>query len=279
MRVGRPSRARHTRRTHGITRSNERNHVGRSVGRSGPTRGDDGDCHARSPGDRRCGFPRRTRPWPEDPLTDKVALAEATDLAKHWADNAGLQPFSFGLWSNELVVVRGRSGSGKSTLLALLAGWTAPDGGTLLRLGPWAEPGVDRTWKGTAMLPQVIAPIMELTMTENVALPLRLAGCTRDGADAHAREVLDQLDLTGEADRPASDASLGQQQRMGLARIAVVDPLVLLADEPRSHQDAGHIATVLQLARSMVDRGTCIVVATHDPAVADVADRVLDLDR
>jgi len=212
-------------------------------------------------------------------MTAKVALAEATGLAKHWADNAGLQPFSFELSSNELVVFRGRSGSGKSTLLALLAGWTSPDGGTLVRLGPWAEPGVDRTWKGTAILPQVIAPIMELTMIENVALPLRLAGATREAADAHARQLLDRLDLTDEADRAASDASLGQQQRMGLARAAVVDPIVLLADEPTSHQDAGHIATVLQLARSMVDRGTCIVVATHDPAVADVADRILELDR
>ena len=212
-------------------------------------------------------------------MNEKVALAEATDLAKRWADNAGLQPFSFGLWSNELVVVRGRSGSGKSTLLALLAGWTVPDGGTLVRLGPWADGGVDRTWKGTAILPQVIAPIMELTMTENVALPLRLSGASRADATAHARDVLAQLDLSDEADRAASDASLGQQQRMGLARAAVVDPIVLLADEPTSHQDGGHIATVLALSRAMVDRGTCIVVATHDPAVADVADRILDLDR
>jgi len=212
-------------------------------------------------------------------MTDKVALAQASDLAKRWADNAGLQPFSFGLWSNELVVVRGRSGSGKSTLLALLAGWTAPDGGSLVRLGPWGEAGVDQTWKGTAILPQVIAPIMELTMTENVALPLRLTGSPRDDAHARAREVLDRLDLTDEADRAASDASLGQQQRMGLARAAVIDPVVLLADEPTRHQDAGHIATVLDLARSMVDRGTCIVVATHDHAVADVADRIFDLDR
>jgi len=112
-------------------------------------------------------------------MTEKVALAEATDLAKRWADNAGLQPFSFGLWSNELVVVRGRSGSGKSTLLALLAGWTPSDGGTLVRLGPWAERGVDRTWKGTAILPQVIAPIMELTMTENRAVAGTASGSLR----------------------------------------------------------------------------------------------------
>jgi putative ABC transport system ATP-binding protein len=87
------------------------------------------------------------------------------------------------------------------------------------------------------------------------------------------------LDLADEADRAASDASLGQQQRMALARAAVVEPVVLLADEPTSHQDAGHIVTVLDLLRSVAAIGTCVVVASHDHAVADVADRVLDLDR
>ncbi|HVE18250.1 MAG TPA: ATP-binding cassette domain-containing protein [Ilumatobacteraceae bacterium] len=206
-------------------------------------------------------------------------LAAASDLAKRYADGAGLQPFSFTLASGELVVVRGRSGSGKSTLLALLAGWIAPDGGHLVRLGPWGEGGMDRTWKGTAILPQVIAPILELTMTENVAMALRLTGMPRRPANARAQEILAALDLTDEAGRAASDTSLGQQQRMALARAAVIDPIVLLADEPTSHQDAGHIATVLELMRSMVVRGSCIVVATHDHAVADVADRVFDLDR
>lgn len=206
-------------------------------------------------------------------------LAAATDLAKRYSDGAGLQPFSFTLSSGELVVVRGRSGSGKSTLLALLAGWIAPDGGELVRLGPWGERGVDRTWKGTAILPQVIAPIAELTMTENVALALRLTGVPRRPADERAQAVLAALDLTDESDRAASDTSLGQQQRMGLARAAVIDPIVLLADEPTSHQDAGHIATVLELMRSMVERGSCILIASHDHAVADVADRVFDLDR
>ncbi len=209
---------------------------------------------------------------------DLVVLARATDLAKRWADGAGLQPFSFTLSSSELVVVRGRSGSGKSTLLALLAGWITPDGGALTRLGPWGSGGFDRTWKGTAILPQVIATIAELTMTENVALPLRLTGSPRQPAHERARLLLDQMDLTDEADRPASDASLGQQQRMALARAAVIEPVVMLADEPTSHQDAGHITTVLDLFRSMVAQGSCIVVASHDHAVADAADRVLDLD-
>jgi putative ABC transport system ATP-binding protein len=210
--------------------------------------------------------------------TEPTALAEATDLSKQWADGAGLKPFSFTLTSSELVVIRGRSGSGKSTLLALLAGWIDPDGGHLERLGPWAAPGVEQTWKGTAILPQVIAAIAELTMTENVALPLRLSGASRAVADERAQSVLARLGLSDEVDRPASDTSLGQQQRMALARAAVIDPIVLLADEPTSHLDAGHIATVLELLRAMVTDGSCIVVASHDHAVADVADRILDLD-
>ncbi len=206
-----------------------------------------------------------------------VTLAQATDLTKRWDEGAGLQPVSFTLSSGELVVVRGRSGSGKSTLLALLAGWIEPDSGRLVRLGPWGASGVDRTWRGTAILPQVIAPIAELTMSENVAMPLQLAGTPRREARARARAMLEQLDLTDETDRAAADASLGQQQRMALARAAVAEPIVLLADEPTSHQDAGHSASLLELCRSMVARGTCIVAASHDPAVADVADRVLDL--
>jgi putative ABC transport system ATP-binding protein len=208
-----------------------------------------------------------------------TVLAQATDLAKRWADGAGLQPVSFTLSSGELVVVRGRSGSGKSTLLSLLAGWIEPDGGELVRVGQWGAARIDRTWKGTAILPQVIATIAELTATENVALPLRLSGLPREAATARARDVLRQLDLSDEADRAASDTSLGQQQRMALGRAAVIEPIVLLADEPTSHQDGGHISTVLELFRAMVEAGSCIVVATHDPAVAEVADRVLDLDR
>ena len=208
-----------------------------------------------------------------------ILLAEATDLAKRWDDNAGLKPFSFTLSSGELVVVRGRSGSGKSTLLSLLAGWIDPDGGTLVRFGPWGEGGADLTWRGAAILPQVIATIAELTMTENVALPLRLSGIARLTAHERSRHMLERLGLADEVDRAASDTSLGQQQRMALARAAIIEPVVLLADEPTSHQDAGHIATVLELLRSMVTDGTCIVVASHDAAVADIADRVLDLDR
>lgn len=204
-------------------------------------------------------------------------LASATDLAKSWGAGTGLAPVSFALSVGELVVVRGRSGSGKSTLLALLAGWIEPDAGRLDRAGPWSD-GVARTWAGTAILPQVIAPIAELTTLENVALPLRLRGASWAESASRAGSLLRDLDLTAEADRAAVDASMGQQQRMALARAAIVEPVVLLADEPTSHQGADHVAGVLALLRSLVAGGTCVVVATHDPAMVVAADRVLDLD-
>jgi putative ABC transport system ATP-binding protein len=212
-----------------------------------------------------------------EPSLVRTPLAVATDVSKRWGDGVGLRPLSFTLSVGELVVVRGRSGSGKSTLLALLAGWITPDSGGISRVGPWGD-GVDRTWQGTALVPQVLAPIPELTMTENVALPLRLAGAPWRDARARARAVLGELQLTHEAERGATDASLGQQQRLALARAAVIGPVVLLADEPTSHQDAGHVAVVLGVLRSLVAGGTCAVVASHDPAVAAAADRVIDLD-
>ena len=206
-----------------------------------------------------------------------TTVAVATDLARTWGSGTGLAPVSFTLSVGELVVVRGRSGSGKSTLLALLAGWIEPDGGRLDRAGPWSG-GVARTWAGTSILPQVIAPIAELTTLENVALPLRLGGSSWAEAKARARPLLRDLDLTDEAERAAVDASMGQQQRMALARAAIVAPVVLLADEPTSHQDGGHVASVLTSLRSLLAGGTCVVVATHDPTMVTAADRVLDLD-
>jgi ABC-type lipoprotein export system ATPase subunit len=213
-------------------------------------------------------------------VTDPAAtlLAEIDGLSKTWADGAGLAPCSLELHTGELLVVRGRSGSGKSTLLALLAGWAQADAGRITRLGAWGGEAW-MTWRGTAILPQVMAPIAELTTAENVALPLRLAGERWPAAHRRAEEMLAALDLTAEAHRPATEASMGQQQRMALARAAVIAPVVLLADEPTSHQDAGRIQSVLRVLRQLVHSGTCAVVASHDPAVADAADRVLDLDR
>jgi putative ABC transport system ATP-binding protein len=199
-------------------------------------------------------------------------------LAKRWDAASGLAPLSFTAARAEMVMVRGRSGSGKSTLLALLVGWCEADAGTLERVGAWAADEEWRRWDRTAIVPQVLSPLAELSVAENVELVLRLAGEARLSAAGRAAGVLDALDLGPLAHQAAMETSLGQQQRLAVARAVVAQPALLLADEPTSHQDAGHAQLVLAALRGCRDAGSAVIVASHDDAVRDAADRVVDLD-
>jgi putative ABC transport system ATP-binding protein len=115
-------------------------------------------------------------------------------------------------------------------------------------------------------------------MIENVALPLRLGGMSWQVARAQAATVLTSVDLDALAERPVADASLGQQQRLGVARAVVVRPTLLLADEPSSHQGPTHAALVLAALRAVADAGGAVLIATHDEALAAAADRVIGLN-
>jgi putative ABC transport system ATP-binding protein len=203
-------------------------------------------------------------------------IVRVVGLAKRWDAASGLEPVTFELSRGEVVVVAGRSGSGKSTLLALLAGWTEPDG-VIDRVGVWAADGAWAQWDRTSFVPQIIAPITELSMIENVALPLRLGGTSWQEARTQAAAVLTSVDLDALAERPVADASLGQQQRLGVARAVVVRPTLLLADEPSSHQGPAHADLVLAALRTVADAGGAVLIATHDEAVAAAADRVITL--
>jgi putative ABC transport system ATP-binding protein len=208
----------------------------------------------------------------------RPVVVRAQGLAKRWDAASGLSAVSFAAHVGEMVVVRGRSGSGKSTLLALLAGWCAPDMGSVERVGAWAADGAWWRWNGTAVVPQVLSPITELSVAENTELPLRLAGTSRDDAGPPVHAVLESLDLEELAGRAATETSMGQQQRLAVARAAVVRPALLLADEPTSHQDARHARMVLDALRSCAESGSAVVVATHEELVQAAADRVVDLD-
>ena len=204
-------------------------------------------------------------------------LVRACGLTKRWDASSGLRPVDLDVDRGEVVAVRGRSGSGKSTLVGLLAGWCEADAGTLEWPG-LAEPASPRSWGNVAFAPQTIAPIVELSVVENVALPLRCAGVGWRDALARARTLLAAVDLTEQADRAADAVSLGQQQRMGVARAAIVEPALLVVDEPTSHQDAAHVASLAALFRMLARNGTACVIATHDAEIVKIADRIVDLD-
>jgi putative ABC transport system ATP-binding protein len=198
-----------------------------------------------------------------------VSRVVAKGVSKMWTPTAGLRPVDLDVAGGELVVVRGRSGSGKSTLLALLAGLTTPDSGSLDIDG--RSPVADEPWSRVALVPQVLALAIELSVRENVTDALTVP----DGAAVDA--LLAALGLTDEAERAITEISMGQQQRTALARAIAAEPALLLADEPTSFQDGGHAAAAIDTLRLAARRGAAVVIATHDVAVVAAADRVLDL--
>ena len=182
----------------------------------------------------------------------------------------------------EVVAVAGRSGSGKTTLLTVATGWMAPDGGEV-RLGG-APVDVARPWSDVAVLPQALGLLDELTVAENVGLPGRLGAGegTEDGAaDVAAADrgaaLLAALGLAHLADRYPDEVSLGERQRIALARAAVAQPRLLVADEPVAHQNRGWAEAVLVVVAELAAAGTAVVLASHDALVFEHADRVHDL--
>ncbi len=183
---------------------------------------------------------------------------------------------SFTLAPGELVALIGPSGSGKTTLLNLIVGWEQPDEGSIA----WADE-LGRTppaseWERAAVVPQRMGLLAELSIAENVGLPLRLTHGPGAGEEQVAA-VLAELGLAHLADRLPEEASLGEQQRTALARALVVDPQVLLADEPTGHQDEAWVHGVLATLQAHRQRGMAALVASHDPDVREASDRVIEL--
>jgi ABC-type lipoprotein export system ATPase subunit len=175
--------------------------------------------------------------------------------------------------AGEIVALAGRSGSGKTTSLTIVAGWEAPDAGTVTVLDE-AVPPAARRWHELAILPQSLGLLDELTVGENVALPLRL-GRLPDAQDP--MEVMARLGVDHLAARYPREVSLGEQQRSALARAAVVRPRVLLADEPTMHQNRGWAESLMVVLADLAGSGTACVLATHDAVALQAADRVLEV--
>jgi ABC-type lipoprotein export system ATPase subunit len=182
---------------------------------------------------------------------------------------------SFVLSTGEVVALVGPSGSGKTTLLNVLAGWEKADRGEVRWDGvPMRDP--DRLpWSTLALLPQRLGLIEELSMRENVELPLRLRRSDPSTRADSVTELMATLGLLQLADRPPSETSLGEQQRAALARALLLTPRLLLADEPAGHQDAGSAESVLRAIRRVAGNGTCCLVATHNMDSLRFCDRAI----
>jgi putative ABC transport system ATP-binding protein len=205
------------------------------------------------------------------------AAVELVGVTKSYLTGADVVPVLRGVdlrvAPGEVVAVGGPSGSGKTTLLTLVGGFERPDAGEVRVVG--RTPGVDDLeWGTVGVLPQTLGLLDELTIAENVDLPLRLraTATTRD-----PRELMERLGIDHLADRHPDEVSLGEQQRVALVRAAVLEPSVLLADEPIAHQNEGWASSILVTLRLLADAGMACILATHNALAFDAADRVLEL--
>jgi putative ABC transport system ATP-binding protein len=181
--------------------------------------------------------------------------------------------------AGEIVAVMGPSGSGKSTLLHCLAGILVPDAGEILVDGQRIDT-LDETRRSElrrdrfGFVFQFGQLVPELTAEENVALPLLLGGMRRMTAIRQAREWFDRLGLEGLHGRRSGELSGGQAQRVALARALAGGPQVLFADEPTGALDSLTGEQVMDLLVGLArERGTTVVLVTHEARVAAYADR------
>ncbi|MEU5897113.1 ABC transporter ATP-binding protein [Streptomyces venezuelae] len=218
---------------------------------------------------------------------DTGDMVVVEDLHRTYGSGAAavhaLRGVSFTVPRGELVALKGRSGSGKTTLLNLVGGLDGPDHGKIavdgVELAGLGESGLLELRRDRlGFIFQSFGLIPILTAAENVGVPLRLRK-----TDPRAREerVALLLALVGLADHAAQrpgELSGGQQQRVAIARALANRPALLIADEPTGQLDAETGLAVMELLRAVVrSEGVTALVATHDAALLDLADRVLEL--
>ena len=183
----------------------------------------------------------------------------------------------------QLVAVRGRSGSGKTTLLSLVGALDRPTSGSvtvdgLLVSGMPESKLVTFRRQKIGFIFQAFGLLPILSAAENVEVPLRLVATDPSVRDERVAELLDLVGLGDRMHHRPHELSGGEQQRVAIARALANRPDVLLADEPTGQLDSQTGHGIMTMLRSLVrSEGVTALVATHDPAMLDVADRVIEL--
>lgn len=183
----------------------------------------------------------------------------------------------------DFVSVVGPSGSGKSTLLLILGGMLSPSGGQVFvdghSLYDLTPDGRARLRRGKiGFLFQTFNLVPYLSAMENVQIPLFLAGTDEDGQKSKATDLLERVGLSDRLDHKPSELSVGQQQRVALARMLANDPAVILADEPTGNLDPDTSQQIIEFLDEINREGRTVVMVTHDPQAAQQAKRMLRLD-
>ena len=197
-------------------------------------------------------------------------------------ETTALADVSLDIREGEFVCVMGPSGCGKSTLLNIVAMLDAPSGGDYslggVEVAQAAESQLAEIRRGNiGFIFQNFMLLDNLSVYENVELPLLCLPVPRHKRQTRVREVLELVDLQARAKHLPVQLSGGQQQRVAIARAVVGDPKLIVADEPTGNLDSRHGEEVMDMLMTLNRQGTTILMATHSQVHADRADRMLNL--
>lgn len=210
-------------------------------------------------------------------------MIQAKGIEKSFGTLKVLKGIGFEVGKSEVVSIMGASGAGKSTLLQILGTLSTPDAGTLLidgtdvfrltgkELSEFRNRRVGFVFQFHHLLP-------EFTALENVMIPAFIAGRSKKDAEAAAKELLTELGLSERFTHKPSELSGGEQQRVAIARALINKPAVLFADEPSGNLDSKTKEDLHKLFFRLRDKyGQTIVIVTHDPELAAMCDRSLNM--
>jgi putative ABC transport system ATP-binding protein len=214
-----------------------------------------------------------------------IAASEA--LEREYEVGSGvvlaLQGVNLRIDRGRLTVIHGRSGSGKTTLLNMIGGLDRPtrgqvwvDGAEVSAMGEEELVRMRREKIGFVFQAFGLVPI--LSAAENVEVPLRLQNTAPDVRTERVAELLELVGLAGRSRHRPYELSGGEQQRVAIVRALANRPKLLIADEPTGQLDSANARTIMEVVRGLVrSEGVSAIVATHDPLLLDIADRVVEL--
>lgn len=229
--------------------------------------------------------PARTWPTPVPPPPEHAAVSVANVVHTYGRGDAAVRALeieSLAVLPGEVLLIEGPSGSGKTTLISILGTLLRPTHGTVdvggRRVDFADQRGLDRVRRDdVGFVFQSFSLLAPLSAAENVEAALNAAGLTGSTARARAAELLTSLGIGHRGHARPADLSGGEQQRVAIARALATEPRLIIADEPTANLDTDHGLEIGAILASLAQRGTAVVLATHDPRLEPFATRRLSL--
>ncbi len=209
-------------------------------------------------------------------------MIDIKDLRKSFKDHEVLKGINLHINPKEVVVIIGPSGSGKSTLLRCMNMLEEPTSGKVVVDGIElnGEANINKAREEIGMVFQRFNLFPHMTVLQNITLaPMKVRKISKEEAEKTAMELLTQVGLADKADEYPPQLSGGQQQRVAIARALAMKPKVMLFDEPTSALDPEMVKEVLDVMKSLADKGMTMAIVTHEMGFArEVGDRLLFVD-